>query len=267
MAVDRRDPPTFLEVLWRGDVALPALAELDDVGLLTALIPEWAALRGRPQRNPFHRFSLDRHAWHAAAALGDLVRREEWAARALADVDDRDGLLLGALLHDVGKALGEPHSETGVPVARAIAGRLGCGAATVDLVGRLVRLHLVLPDAARKRDVTDPALARDIAATVGDRSTLAALHLLAAADGRATGPTAWTDWTAQLVATLVTKVRAVLDPTPPDHVTDAGDLTIDEALALAPELGADPAAVRAHLRCCPTGTRPPCRPERSCGTR
>jgi [protein-PII] uridylyltransferase len=72
----------------------------------------------------------------------------------------------------------------------------------------------VLPDAARKRDVTDPALAAEIAELVGDRAMLATLHLLAAADGRATGPSAWTDWTAQLVATLVTKVGAVLDERP-----------------------------------------------------
>ncbi|MEX1176901.1 MAG: hypothetical protein WEB09_00435 [Nitriliruptor sp.] len=241
----------FLEVLWRGDVALPALAELDDVGLVTAMIPEWVPLRGRPQRNPFHRFSLDRHAWHAAAALGDLVRREPWAAATLEDVDDRDGLLLGALLHDVGKAHGEPHSETGIPVAQAVVRRLGCGEASADLVGRLVQLHLLLPDAARKRDVTDAALARELAATVGDRSTLAALHLLAAADGRATGPTAWTDWTAQLVSTLVTKVRAVFDEEPLEGVADGGELTVREAIALAPELGADPEEVRAHLALSP----------------
>jgi [protein-PII] uridylyltransferase len=66
-------------VLWRGSVALPALAELDDVGLLTATIPEWRPVRGRPQRNPYHRYALDRHAWHTVAALGDLVRRVGWA--------------------------------------------------------------------------------------------------------------------------------------------------------------------------------------------
>jgi [protein-PII] uridylyltransferase len=241
----------FLEVLWRGDVAIPALAELDDVGLVVALVPEWAALRGRPQRNPFHRFSLDRHAWHAAAALGDLVRREPWAAAALADVEDRDGLMLGALLHDVGKAFGEPHSRTGVPVARAIVERLGASTSTADLVGRMVELHLVLPDAARKRDVTDPALAAELAATVGDRSTLAALHLLAAADGLATGPTAWTDWIAQLVSTLVSKVAAVLEHRPADAGNDAADRTAREAIDLAPELGAEPAEVASHLRLLP----------------
>jgi [protein-PII] uridylyltransferase len=243
----------FCDVLWRGDVALPALAELDDVGLLIALIPEWAPLRGRPQRNPFHRFALDRHAWHAAAALGDLVRREDWAARALDQVVDRQALLLGTLLHDVGEAHGEPHSETGVPVAQAIVRRLGVSEPTAEIVGRMVRLHLLLPDAARKRDVTDPALVAEIAATVGDRSMLATLHLLAAADGRATGPTAWTDWTAQLVGSLVTKVGAVLDDQPLDDqpfdaVPDGGHATAEDAMALGPELGAAPEAVREHLR-------------------
>jgi [protein-PII] uridylyltransferase len=241
----------FCDVLWRGEVALPALAELDDVGLVTALIPEWAPLRGRPQRNPFHRFALDRHAWHAAAALGDLVRREHWAVRALGQVADREALLLGTLLHDVGKAHGEPHSETGVPIAQAVVRRLGGSEATAEIVGRMVRLHLVLPDAARKRDVTDPALAAEIAEVVGDRAMLATLHLLAAADGRATGPTAWTDWNAQLVDTLVTKVGAVLDEQPLDTVTDGSDITARDAIALSSELGAQPGAVREHLRLLP----------------
>jgi [protein-PII] uridylyltransferase len=239
-------------VLWRGHVALPALAELDEVGVLTALLPEWASQRGRAQRNPFHRYALDRHGWHAAAELGDLVRREPWALETLAEVDDREGLLLGTLLHDVGKAVGEPHSETGIPLAQAIARRMGASEATVGRVGDLVRLHLVLPDAARKRDVADPALAREIAGVIGDRSMLACLHLLAVADGRATGPTAWSAWTASLVNSLVTKVRAVLDEQHPDEVDDGAVATAREAQQLAPELGADPDGVRRHLALLPS---------------
>ncbi|MEX2504536.1 MAG: [protein-PII] uridylyltransferase [Egicoccus sp.] len=246
----------FVHVLWRGAVVVPALAELDDVGLLTALLPEWEPLRGRPQRNPYHRFTLDRHAWHAAANLGDLVRREPWAAEALRQVDDREGLLLGVLLHDVGKAVGEPHSETGVPLAQAIATRMGAAPATVELVGRLVRLHLLIPDAARKRDVTDPDLARALAAEVGSKSHLACLHLLAAADGQATGPTAWSAWTGSLVQTLITKVDAVLDEqdgtSNRDLEHDAAVETVREAQRLAPELGTGAAAVREHLALLPT---------------
>ena len=247
-----RDRERFVGVLWRGRISLPGLAELDDVGILTAILPEWAPLRGRAQRNPFHCYALDRHAWHTAAELGDLVRREPWATEALEEVRDREGLLLGALFHDVGKAFGEPHSQTGIPVARAMAERMGAGEATVDLVGRMVALHLVLPDAARKRDVTDPALAEEIAELVGDRSMLSCLHLLATADGRATGPTAWSDWTAALVRTLVTKVRAVLDEKPPDEVAEGAIVTVRVAQELAEELGSSPEAVRGHLAALPS---------------
>lgn len=241
----------FLATLWRGRAALPALAEIDDVGLLTALIPAWASVRGRPQRNPFHLYALDRHAWHAAVGLGELVRQESWAAEALERVEDREALMLGTLLHDLGKAYGEPHSETGIPVAQRIARHLGARESTVERIGTMVRLHLMLPDLARKRDVTDPALAAEVAAAVGDRGTLATLHLLAAADARATGPTAWTDWIAQLLATLVAKVGAVLDADDPDAdggwSPDGEVTTARDAQELAPDLGADPAAVRDHL--------------------
>lgn len=237
----------FLATLWRGGAALDALAELDDLGVLTCLIPEWAPLRGRPQRNPYHRYSLDRHAFYAAANLAELVRAEEWAAKRLEQVTDRDGLMLGALLHDVGKAYGEPHTESGVPVADSIARRMGAPEQTRNLVTRLVRLHLLLPEVATRRDLADPGLAAEVARTVGDRPTLACLHLLAAADGAATGPAAWGSWKAALVDTLVTKVEAVLDATNPDEIADGAPATAREAQQLAPSLGVDVGTVNEHL--------------------
>ncbi len=237
----------LLAVLWRGAPSLPAITELDDLGVLAATIPEWAPLRARPQRNPYHRYSLDRHLLHAATGLADLTRREGWAAAALDRVGDRDGLMLAALVHDVGKAHGEPHSETGIPVAAAIARRLGADEARVALVERLVRHHLLLPDVATRRDVTDPGLVRAVAATVGDRDTLACLRLLAAADGLATGPSAWSSWKAQLVATLAEEVRAVLDDTAAADDASAAARAADEARRIAPGLGVDRATVTAHL--------------------
>ncbi len=234
-------------VLLRGEVALPALAELDEVGVWAAWLPEWAPTRGRAQRNPYHRYALDRHGFHAAAELGELVRREPWAAETFAEVGDREALVLGTLVHDVGKAFGEPHEQTGIPVAAAIARRMGAREGTITHIERLVRLHLLLPNAARRRDIGDPALAHEIAEVVGDRSMLAMLHLLAVADGRATGPTAWNDWTAALVRRLVAKVRAVFDETDPDEVAGGAAETARAAQELAPELGADPERVRAHL--------------------
>jgi [protein-PII] uridylyltransferase len=244
------DHPTraqFLSVLWRGSAALGPVAELDDTGVLVALIPQWAAVRGRAQRNPFHRYSLDRHAWHAAAALGDLVRDETWAAVALERIDDREALMLGVLLHDIGKAHGEPHSQTGVPVARDICEHLGCPPRTTERVERLVEHHLLLPDIATRRDLSDAALIIKIAEQIGDHATLASLHLLTVADGLATGPSAWTAWKAALVRTLVQKVAAVLDEKHPDEIGDGATATAERAQHLAEDLGSTPEQVRDHL--------------------
>jgi [protein-PII] uridylyltransferase len=237
----------FLGVLWAGRPALPAIADLDDAGVFGVLMPEWEATRGRTQRNPYHRFTLDRHGWNAAAELGELVRTEAWAAETLERVADRDALMLAAVLHDVGKVLGEPHAETGVAPAQRLAQRLGAAPDTVETVGRLVRLHLLLPDTARRRDLADPSLVSGIAEQVADPSTLAALHLLAVADGRATGPTAWNDWVGSLVATLVRKVATVLEQRSPDTLADGAAATARAAQELAEELGTTGDEVRAHL--------------------
>ena len=234
-------------VLWAGRTALPAVAELDDTGVLTALLPEWEPTRGRTQRNPYHRFTLDRHGWNAAVELAELVRREPWAAETLERVADRDALMLAAVLHDVGKAIGEPHAETGVEPARRLARRLGASEATADEVGRLVRLHLLLPDTARRRDLADPAVIAEVSARVGAPSRLASLHLLAVADGRATGPTAWNDWVGSLVATLVRKAAVVLEGHTPDALADEAVSTARAAQELAEELGTTSDAVRDHL--------------------
>lgn len=239
------------ELLWSGRPALRVLAELDDVDWLVALVPEWAPLRGRPQRNPYHLYSLDRHAAHAVAELGDLVRRDAWAAEALDQVDRPDVVALAVLLHDVGKAFGEPHSETGVPVARAVGVRAGLDEPGLDLLERLVRHHLLLPDVGTRRDVSDVAEAQAVAEVVGDRSTLMSLWLLVAADGVATGPSAWSSWRAQLVSILVTKVAAVLDERDPADLGDGAAATAGEAARLAGSLGVPADAVSQHLAMLP----------------
>lgn len=236
-----------LSALWSGRAVLSALAEVDDAGLVSVLLPGWEPVRGRTQRNPYHRYALDRHAWHAVAELGEMVRREAWAANALAEVDDPDAVILAALLHDVGKVLGEPHSETGAPLAARITADTGAWSTTADRVALLTRLHLLLPDTARRRDITDPAVVAEVARQVPDCRVLASLHLLAVADGRATGPAAWSSWTADLVADLVTRVRALLDHRPAGRGHGGRTSTARDAQRLAADLGTESTDVRRHL--------------------
>jgi [protein-PII] uridylyltransferase len=92
---------------------------------------------------------------------------------------------------------------------------MGLPEADTELVASAVRHHLLLPHTATRRDLDDPQTAAQVAATVGSRPLLELLHALAVADGQATGPAAWNDWKAGLVADLVRRVEAVLGGQPP----------------------------------------------------
>jgi [protein-PII] uridylyltransferase len=126
-------------------------------------------------------------------------------------VDRPDLLLLAAFLHDIGKGLPGDHSVVGAPIAESMARRIGLAPADVAAIERAVRLHLLLPDTATRRDLEDPVTITTVAAAVRDRSTLALLHALARVDAAATGPAAWSNWKGRLIAELVDRVDKVLD--------------------------------------------------------
>jgi len=196
----------MLSLLGAGQAAVGVWEALDTEGLVTAMIPDWERVRNRPQRNPLHTYTVDRHLAEAAARAAALTR----------EVARPDLLLLAALLHDMGKGWPGDHSVTGEVVARDVVRRMGLPAPDADLVAAAVRLHLLLPMVATRRDLDDPVTVKQVATAVGSRALLELLHALAIADGLATGPAAWNDWKATLVADLVRRVEAVLDgePTP-----------------------------------------------------
>jgi [protein-PII] uridylyltransferase len=184
-----------------GHAAVPVLEALDQKGLLVRLLPEWAAVRSRPQRNAYHRFTVDRHLCEAAANAAALTER----------VARPDLLLLGALLHDIGKGFPGDHTTVGMEVVAHIGKRMGLPAADIDTLVAMVRLHLLLPDVATRRDLDDPATVAAVAAEVGDRTTLDLLAALTEADSLATGPSAWGTWKAGLVANLVARTAQRLE--------------------------------------------------------
>ena len=194
----------LLSLLGAGQAAVGVWEALDTEGLVTALIPDWERVRNRPQRNPLHTYTVDRHLAEAAAHAAALTR----------EVARPDLLLLAALLHDMGKGWPGDHSVTGEVVARDVVRRMGLPAPDVELVAAAVRLHLLLPMVATRRDLDDPVTVKQVATAVGSRVLLELLHALAIADGLATGPAAWNDWKATLVADLVRRVEAVLDGEP-----------------------------------------------------
>jgi [protein-PII] uridylyltransferase len=189
-------------VLGSGQPGIGVLESLDQAGLLVGLIPEWDKVRCRAQHNPVHRFTVDRHLLETAAAAAENDH----------GVDRRDLLLVGCLLHDIGKGYrGADHSVTGAEHAGVIAERMGYSGGDLEIIVGLVRHHLLLPNTATRRDIEDPMTITIVRESVADSAELLTLlHALSVADAAATGPAAWSDWKAALIADLVRRARAAV---------------------------------------------------------
>jgi [protein-PII] uridylyltransferase len=200
----------FLTVL-RGPEAMGACELLDHVGGWTVLLPEWSPVRGRVQHDPWHRYTVDGHAFACAADVSRLLEQDERAARTAEAAGDLDALYLAALLHDIGKGSGEDHSVAGELLTRRALARMGLDPDALEEVAVLVRHHLLLVETATRRDLDDPSVVEGVAAALGSPRRLRLLHLLTVADGLATGPAAWNDWKGTLVADLAARVLHVLE--------------------------------------------------------
>jgi len=194
----------LLSLLGSGQGLVAAWESCDRFGITGRWLPQWTRLRGSPQHHPVHQYTLDRHLVQAAAN----------AARWSREVSRPDLLVLGALLHDIGKGLPGDHSVVGAPIAAAVAKHIGLTAADQKIIFDVVRHHLLLPEMATRRDLDDPAVIESVAEAVGDTVTLEILHMLARADATATGPAAWSSWKGRLIDTLAARVHASLGGQP-----------------------------------------------------
>lgn len=208
----------FIALLAAGPPLLRVWESLDQYGLLTRLIPEWEHVRSLAQHNAVHTFTVDRHLLQTAIeveANGIVVSRP-------------DLLRVGALLHDIGKGHGGDHSEIGAGTARGIAARMGFRQGDCDLIEKLVRYHLLLPTTAQRRDLTDPRTVEAVIEKIGPSPVvLDLLHALTIADSKATGPGAYSQWKADLIAELVTRVRAAQAGETIDELDMIDDLASD----------------------------------------
>ncbi len=200
----------LLAALGAGHAGTGPLEALDQVGILTRIIPEWSAVRNRPQRNAYHRFTVDRHLLETAALAAERIER----------VDRPDLLLIGAMLHDIGKGYPGDHTIEGMRVVAGIAARMGFSTQDVETLVAMVRHHLLLADMATRRDLDDPATIAAVAEAVRDQSTLDLLFVLTEADSLATGPAAWGPWKEGLVLDLVARVSERLAGAP-ERLPDA----------------------------------------------
>ena len=212
----------LLVLLSSGPTVVACVEALDRTGLWGRLFPEWGAVRDLPPRDPVHTWTVDRHLVETVARASAFTTR----------VSRPDLLVLGALLHDIGKGRGGDHSVIGAELAERVGTRLGLWPSDIRILSAMVRHHLLLPMAATRRDLQDPAVITEVVEALdGDRVLLELLHALAEADSLATGPGVWGDWKAALIGDLVRRCRLLMggepdlepEPIAPELLTVAAD--------------------------------------------
>jgi [protein-PII] uridylyltransferase len=191
----------FSGLLLAGRAAIEVIEDLDQFDLMVRLLPEWESVRAQPQRNVLHTFTVDRHLCEAAANASELID----------EVARPDLLVLGALLHDIGKGYPGDHTEVGMVKISTIAGRMGYSGSDVAVLVDLCRYHLMLSDIAVRRDISDPGTIRAVAAAGRSSAFLRLLRALTEADSKATGPSVWNSWKDGLVRELVDRACHVIE--------------------------------------------------------
>jgi len=215
----------FLQLLMTGRPAVQVIEALDIAELFTKLLPEWEPCRCRPQQNVYHRFTVDRHLCEAAAEAVKLIER----------VDRPDLLVLGAFLHDIGKGYPGDHTVVGIPMVGQIAKRMGFPSDDVAILQLLVREHLLLPDTATRRDLSDVSIIKNVAEKVETVEALNLLSALTEADSIATSKHAWSPWKKGLLNDLQRRTEQYLIEGTTEEVEESVPTKQHKALMAAGE--------------------------------
>jgi [protein-PII] uridylyltransferase len=215
---------SLIALLGTGEGLIDVVEALDHTGLWARLFPEWGAVRDLPPRDAVHTWTVDRHLVAATAAAGRLAT----------GVARPDLLLLGTVLHDIGKGRDADHSVVGAALATQVGQRLGLSTPDVETLSAMVRHHLLLPHTATRRNVEDEATVQRVVDTLGgDPVLLELLHVLSEVDALATGPGVWSEWKARLIGDLVTRCRRRMAGEPHEGPApiDAGQRALAETVA------------------------------------
>ena len=205
----------FLDILCSRRDPERALRRMNEAGVMGRFMPEFGRVVALMQFNMYHHYTVDEHL---LVAIGNVSRMERGELRAelplvsdlIKRVKSREVLYVAALLHDMAKGLPGDHSEIGAAMAESVCPRFGLTPADTAIVSWLVRNHLVMSDAAQKRDVSDPKTVQDFVGIVQTPERLRLLLILTAADIRAVGPGVWNGWKAQLLRELYFEAETLM---------------------------------------------------------
>ena len=198
-----------------GSRSASVTGELYEVGLVSAMIPEFDPLVGRVYHDVFHVYTADVHAVKALEHLQTLTRGDSrvhsLASRLAAEAPRRLPLFLAVLLHSLGRIRGRDQEAEGARMAESVAIRLGLSAIDAQHVGWLVRNQKTLYRWATQRDIHDPQGLTEVVKMVETPERLRDLFLCTVAIVSTINPKAMTTWKARALEDLYLSTLAELE--------------------------------------------------------
>ncbi len=240
MREDREAVRIFLDLMLKHGNPERALRRMNELGVLSAFLPEFEPIVAMMQFNVYHHYTVDEHTIQTISILaqierGELIEELPLSSSILAEGVNRKVLYLALLLHDIGKGRPEDHAILGAQIARRVCPRLGLTPDECETVEWLVRYHLFMSDMAQKRDISDPRTVRDFAKVVKTRKRLDLLTVLTVCDIRGVGPNTWNNWKAMLLRRLhadtAQALEAGLESLNRENRTDEAKRALREALS------------------------------------
>ena len=205
---------TFLEIIGRMDRLHETLSDMHSMKVLGRFLPEFGAVSALVQHDLYHKYTVDEHSLLAVRKIQDIQTGEGMSypefSEALRRVQDKQALMLAALLHDCGKAKGKGHSETGAQLAYKAAIRMGMEKDRADKVEFLIRNHLLMDHISKRRELSDRKVVEKFCRIVDSPELLDMLYILTYADISAVGPEMFNDWKMMLLKELHGSAMAFL---------------------------------------------------------
>jgi [protein-PII] uridylyltransferase len=204
----------FLGICRNWGRAAQTFREMHELGVLGRYLPEWGALTCLVQYDVYHKFTADQHSLIAVQNLEALAPGQsadsEGNAQVVSELERPGLLMMGMLLHDIGKGRGHGHVAKGIPLIETLTARLALAPEDADKVIFLVAHHLTMSHIAQRRDIDDPKTIESLAEVCRTPERLRMLYLLTCADMRAVGPGVMTGWQAQILWNLYARTLARL---------------------------------------------------------
>jgi poly(A) polymerase len=247
-----------------------AVVHMDKLGLLTAIFPEMAPMRGVDQPHE-HTWDVFLHSAHSIDALDFILREGEWEfakPSVLAEIPMEDDVReyfaavvsppstrrsltkLAALVHDIakpqtrvvnefGKVRFYGHPQEGAPIAESILERLRFSAKEVKFISTVVRYHLRPVQMTEDGAPPTPRAVYRYFRDMGD-AAIATLYFSLADHLATRGPDLekdnW-DWHVGIVRQLVEEHRRKPPSAAPKRLLDGHDLQQEFKLHPGEKLG------------------------------